>query len=119
MCEYMFIKCWKTCVHKINYIFRYILKPFSFRLVKNGQAQPSSLKPQLKLSLAIYPLLPPPRKVFKAKLKPKLQLQLDDMSLIAKFSWVQHYFEFHPPPPVPVDSKVELSKASSFRQSFL
>ena len=51
------------------------------------QAQLSSLKPQLKLSFAIFPLLlHPPGKVFKAQVKTKLQPQLAEISLTAKLS---------------------------------
>ena len=42
------------------------------------------------------------------------------LSAAAKLAELQPYFAFHmPPPPVPVDSKMQLGKASSYSHSCL
>ena len=98
------------------------------------QALLSSLEPQLKLRFGIFPLcLPPttpPRKVFKAQVKHKLQPQMAKFTFIAKLSscptWlrsalfcISSTLPSHRTPPVVVDSKLQLRHASSFGHNWL
>ena len=89
----------------------------------------------LGFAMKIYAIVGfPPGKVFEAQVKPKLQPQMAKLSPIAKLSWAlgpaqslpnwdQLYFPFHPSqhrtPTVVVDSKLQLSQASSSSHKWL